>query len=53
MNVYKVTAKQTYYVEADTSEEAKLFFITDDDEHVGIGFTEVTSVELEQEDEEC
>lgn len=51
MHVYKVTAKQTYYVEADTPEEAKLFFITDDDEHVGIGFTEVTDVELEQEDE--
>lgn len=51
MNVYKVTAKQVYYVEADTSEEAKLFFITDDDEHMGIGFTEVISVELEQEDE--
>lgn len=46
MNVYKVTAKQTYYVEADTPEEAKLFFITDDDEHVGFGFTEVTDVEV-------
>lgn len=51
MSVYKVTAKQTYYVEADTPEEAKLFFITDDDEHVGIGFTEVTDVELVEEDE--
>lgn len=50
MNVYKVTAKQVYYVEADTSEEAKLFFITDDDDHVGIGFTDVTDVEL-MEDE--
>lgn len=46
MSVYKVTAKQVYYVEADTPEEAKLFFFTDDDEHVGIGFTEVTDVEL-------
>ena len=51
MSVYKVTAKQTYYVEADTSEEAKLFFITGDDEHVGIGFTEVTNVEVMEEDE--
>lgn len=51
MSVYKVTAKQTYYVEADTPEEATLYFIEDDSEHVGIGFTEVTEVELEQEDE--
>lgn len=51
MNVYKVTAKQVYYVEADTSEEAKLFFITDDDDHVGIGFTDVTDVVLVEEDE--
>ena len=51
MSVYKVTAKQVYYVEADTPEEAKLFFINDDDEHVGIGFTEVTDVELVEEDE--
>jgi len=51
MNVYKVTAKQVYYVEADTPEEAKLFFINDDDEHVGFGFTEVTDVELVEEDE--
>lgn len=50
MNVYKVTAKQVYYVEADTPEEAKMYFIAED-EHVGIGFTEVTGVELEQEDE--
>lgn len=50
MNVYKVTAKQTYYVEADTPEEAKLFFIVDDDEHVGIGFTEVTDMELMEEE---
>lgn len=46
MSVYRVTAKQTYYVEADTPEEAKMFFITDDDEHVGIGFTEIIDVEL-------
>lgn len=51
MNVYKVTAKQVYYVEADTPEEAKLFFITDDDDHVGIGFTDVTDVVLVEEDE--
>ena len=50
MNVYKVTAKQTYYVEADTPEEAKMHFI-EEDEHVGIGFTEVTDVELEEENE--
>ena len=50
MNVYKVTAKQTYYVEADTPEEAQMSFI-EMDEHVGIGFTEVTDVELVEEDE--
>lgn len=50
MSVYKVTAKQTYYVEADTPEEAQLSFI-EENEHVGIGFTEVIDVELEQEDE--
>ena len=50
MSVYRITAKQVYSVEADTPEEAKLFFITDDDEHVGIGFTEVTDVEV-MEDE--
>lgn len=50
MNVYKVTAKQTYYVEADTPEEAQISFI-EMDEHVGIGFTEVTDVELVEEDD--
>ena len=45
MGVYKVTAKQVYYVEADTAEQAQLFFINDDDEHIGLGFTEVISVE--------
>lgn len=44
MNVYKVIAKQTYYVIADTPEQAHMRFINDD-EHVGIGFTEVMSVE--------
>lgn len=48
MSVYKVTAKQTYYVEADTPEEAQLSFI-EENEHVGIGFTEVIDVELEEE----
>ena len=50
MSVYKVTAKQTYYVEADSPEEAKMHFI-EEDECVGIGFTEVTDVELVEEDE--
>lgn len=50
MSVYRVTAKQTYYVEADTPEEAQMSFI-EMDEHVGIGFTEVTGVELVEEDE--
>jgi len=50
MGVYKVTAKQTYYVEADTPEEAQMYFVEYDSEHVGIGFTEVTDVEL-MEDE--
>ena len=50
MTVYKVTAKQVYYVEADTAEQAQLFFINDDEDHIGIGFTEVTSVE-ESKDE--
>lgn len=45
MSTYKVTAKQTYYVEADTPELAHMYFINDDGEHVGIGFTEVMSVE--------
>ncbi len=45
MNVYKVTAKQVYYVEADTAEQAHLYFIEEDGEHVGIGFTEVISIE--------
>ena len=50
MSVYKVTAKQVYFVEADTAEQAELFFVNDDEEHVGLGFTKVTDVEL-QEDE--
>lgn len=45
MNVYKVTAKQTYYVEAETPEEAKMHFI-EEDELVGIGFTEIIDAEL-------
>lgn len=53
MSVYKVTAKQVYYVEADTPEQAHMYFINDfindDDEHVEIGFTEVTSVEEVEE----
>ena len=51
MSVYRVTAKQVYYVEADTPEEAQMYFAEDDDEHVGIGFTDVISVELVEEDE--
>ena len=50
MSVYKVTAIQVYYVEADSPEEATVHFI-DGDEHVGIGFTDVMSVELVEEDE--
>lgn len=49
MSTYKVTAKQTYYVWADTPELARMFFINDDDEHVGFGFTEVTDVEEVEE----
>ena len=45
MSTYKVTAKQTYYVEADTAELASMFFIIGDEEHVGFGCTEVTEVE--------
>jgi len=51
MSVYKVTAKQVYYVEADTPEEAQMYFVEEDDEHVGIGFTDVISVELVKEGE--
>ena len=50
MSVYKVTAKQVYYVEADSPEEATMHFI-DEDERVGIGFTDVTDVELMEENE--
>ena len=50
MSVYRVTAKKVYYVEADTPEEAKIHFI-DEDDHVGIGFTDVTDVELVEEGE--
>ena len=49
MKMYKVTAKQEYYVEADTPEEAKTFFIFDD-EHVGVGFMVVTDIEEVQDD---
>lgn len=49
MNVYKVTAKQTYYVEADTPEEAKMHFI-EEDELVGIGFTEIIDAELVEDE---
>lgn len=51
MGVYKVTAKQIYYIEADTPEEAKMHFIAEDD-HVGIGFTDVISCELVEEEDE-
>lgn len=51
MSVYRVTAKQVYYVDADSQEEAKMYFIDDDEEHVGFGYTEVTDVELMEEDE--
>lgn len=50
MSVYRVTSKQVYYVEADTPEEAKIFFV-EGDEHVGIGFTEVIDAELIEEGE--
>ena len=50
MSIYKVKAKQTYYVEADTEEQAHMFFVNDDDEHVCFGFTEVTSVEEVQDE---
>lgn len=50
MSVYRVTAKQVYYVDASSPEEAKMHFI-DEDDHVGIGFTEVTDVELMEEGE--
>lgn len=50
MSTYKVTAKQVYYVEADTAEQAQLYFINYDEEHVGIGFTEVTEVEEVEDD---
>ena len=43
--IYKVTAKQVCYVEADTPEQAHMLFIEDDSEHIGIGFTDVTSIE--------
>ena len=51
MSMYRVTATQTYYVEADTPEEAQMYFVEEDDEHVGIGFTDVMSVELVEEGE--
>ena len=50
MSVYRVTAKQVYYVEADSQEEAKMHYF-EEDEHVGIGFTEVTDVKLMEEGE--
>ena len=49
MAVYKVTAKQVYFVEAETPEEAQMHFIVEDD-NVGTGYTEVTDIE-EVEDE--
>lgn len=49
MSVYKVTAKQIYYVEADTPELAHMYFIDDDEEHVGFGFTEVIDIEEVEE----
>ena len=49
MSIYKVTAKQVYYVDADTPEQARMFFIDDDEEHVECGFTEVTEVEEVEE----
>ena len=49
MSTYKVTAKQTYYVEADTPELARMLFIDDDEEQVGCGFTEITEVEEVEE----
>lgn len=49
MSIYKVTAKQTYYVEADTPELARMFFVNDDEEHVEIGFTVITEVEEVEE----
>ena len=51
MSMYRVIATQTYYVEADTPEEAQMYFVEEDDEHVGIGFTDVMSVELVEEGE--
>lgn len=50
MSTYKVTAKQVYYVIADTPEQAHMYFVNDDEEHVGIGFTEVTEVEEVEDD---
>lgn len=47
MNLYEVTAKQVYYVEADSPEDAKMYFLNDDEEHIGIGFTEVVDVKSE------
>ena len=34
MKVYKVTAEQIYYVEADSPEQAQIYFIDDDEKHV-------------------
>ena len=46
MSVYRVTAKQVYYVDADSPEEARMHYL-EEDEHVDIGFTEVTDVEID------
>lgn len=48
MSVYRVTAKQVYYVEADNPDEAIMRFI-EEDGHVVIGFTDVTEVKLVEE----
>lgn len=50
MGVYKVTAKQIYYIEADSSEEAITHFI-DEDDHVCIRLIKVTDVVLVEENE--
>lgn len=50
MNVYKVTAKQVYYIEADSPEEAITHFI-DEDNHVCIRLTKVTDVVLVEEND--
>lgn len=41
-----------HLLNGSTEQEAHLFFIDDDEEHVGIGFTEVISIELEKGEED-